>query len=376
MNLRRTLLPSLALCSALTSFGKCYVWSSSLQVIREADSPVSLASTMFSGLLGNLGTTHLGISDQLRFDVGFECPTVVTVWKDGALFATSVEDYSFSMNFDADGQYALSTEVGSWTGCAFGVDHSTDPLSTNVLNVSAFLSGAMQGTTMRDNLRASGLLPLTEPYTAMGMPPTDPSGSLATQQVMANSDVNLAVVDWVLVELRSAADPTQVVYSKCGMLRRNGDLRAPNGPVFEVHVPPGEYYIALRHRNHLGVMTAAPVGLYGIARTVDLRSTSTATWGTDAQQSVDLYKALWPGNVSNTAGAQRIKYIGAGNDRDPVLQRIGGSTPNLTAPGYYTEDVNMNGVVKYVGANNDRDVILQTIGGTVPTAVRVEQLPY
>jgi hypothetical protein len=32
-------------------------------------------------------------------------------------------------------------------------------------------------------------------------------------------------------------------------------------------------------------------------------------------------------------------------------------------------------VVKYAGANNDRDIILQTIGGTVPTAVRVQQLP-
>ncbi|MBX2978027.1 MAG: hypothetical protein KF905_01935 [Flavobacteriales bacterium] len=31
--------------------------------------------------------------------------------------------------------------------------------------------------------------------------------------------------------------------------------------------------------------------------------------------------------------------------------------------------------IKYVGANNDRDVILQTIGGAVPTAVRVEQVP-
>jgi hypothetical protein len=37
--------------------------------------------------------------------------------------------------------------------------------------------------------------------------------------------------------------------------------------------------------------------------------------------------------------------------------------------------VNLDGAVKYVGPNNDRDIILQTIGGTVPTAVRVEQVP-
>jgi hypothetical protein len=37
--------------------------------------------------------------------------------------------------------------------------------------------------------------------------------------------------------------------------------------------------------------------------------------------------------------------------------------------------VNLDGVVRYVGAANDRDPILQTIGGTVPTNVRTEQLP-
>jgi hypothetical protein len=280
------------------------------------------------------------------------------------------------MNFDADGQYAVTTEVTSWIDCQFTLDHVMDPLSANVLQLGAFLCGAMQGTTMRDNLRTNSLLPTNEPYTALGMPPTDPSGSVTTPQILANSDVNLAVVDWVLVELRSAADPSQVVYSRCAMLRRDGELRAANGPVFEVHVAPGEYYVALRHRNHLGVMTATPVGLYGVARSVDFRSNYTSTWGMDAQQSIDANtKGLWPGNVSHTAGVQRIKYIGASNDRDPVLQRIGGNTPNLTLPGYYIEDVNMNGVVKYVGNNNDRDVILQVIGGTLPTAVRVEQLP-
>lgn len=43
--------------------------------------------------------------------------------------------------------------------------------------------------------------------------------------------------------------------------------------------------------------------------------------------------------------------------------------------GYYTEDVNLDGVVKYIGAGNDRDPVLVTIGSTVPTAVRNAQLP-
>ena len=35
----------------------------------------------------------------------------------------------------------------------------------------------------------------------------------------------------------------------------------------------------------------------------------------------------------------------------------------------------MNGQVKYAGSANDRDILLQNIGGSVPTAVRNAQLP-
>jgi hypothetical protein len=43
--------------------------------------------------------------------------------------------------------------------------------------------------------------------------------------------------------------------------------------------------------------------------------------------------------------------------------------------GYHRADINLNGEVKYTGENNDRDILLQTIGGSTPTEVRVEQVP-
>ena len=70
-----------------------------------------------------------------------------------------------------------------------------------------------------------------------------------------------------------------------------------------------------------------------------------------------------------------ISYTGSGNDREPVLQSIGGSVPTASTPGYLSPDVNLDGEVKYTGQNNDRDAILQNVGGLVPTAVRTEQLP-
>jgi len=74
--------------------------------------------------------------------------------------------------------------------------------------------------------------------------------------------------------------------------------------------------------------------------------------------------------MGDVAGNQNLKYVGSGNDRDLILQLIGGSTITNTLTGYLSADVNLDGVVKYVGSTNDRDPILVNIGGSVPTVVR------
>ena len=95
-------------------------------------------------------------------------------------------------------------------------------------------------------------------------------------------------------------------------------------------------------------------------------------YGTNPVQVIGNKRVLWPGNARKD---NVLKYAGSNNDRDKILQVVGGGTPTNTVSGYYSEDVNMDGVVKYAGAVNDRDRILVAIGGTVPTATRVEQMP-
>jgi hypothetical protein len=82
--------------------------------------------------------------------------------------------------------------------------------------------------------------------------------------------------------------------------------------------------------------------------------------------------ALWAADVT---GNGQLKYTGTANDRDPILVRIGGTTPTNSVPGYWPEDVTLDGVVKYTGSGNDRDPILQQVGGTTPTTIRNQQLP-
>ena len=139
-----------------------------------------------------------------------------------------------------------------------------------------------------------------------------------------------------------------------------------------IGAPVGSYHVVLRHRNHLGVMTANPVQLGVVATTIDLRTSTTTTWGTQAQRAVGETRRMWSGEVVRDG---LVVYTGANNDRDRILQVIGGTVPTNVVEGYTPSDVNMDGLVKYTGGHNDRDPILANIGGTVPTSSRLEQLP-
>jgi hypothetical protein len=232
------------------------------------------------------------------------------------------------------------------------------------LELTIFLEGPLQGTQMRTLLHTNGLLPATDPQG---------SGEVMAQTVLERQGA-AAPVDWVWVELRDAANSGLVVDGRPALVQANGKVVMADGrsPVYFPDAPRGSYYIAVRHRNHLGVMTAT-TRPFGVAvQNVDLSAATTATYGTDARKAVGSLRVLWAGDVS---GDGELRYTNANNDRDPILARIGGVIPTMTVTGYHPEDVNLDGVVKYTNADNDRDIILSNIGGTIPTNVRLEQLP-
>jgi hypothetical protein len=235
------------------------------------------------------------------------------------------------------------------------------------------LEGAYgNGPLMSDALRSNGLLPLTEPYTALGYTHVSGGGETTTAPVLAVTGVN-AVVDWVMVELRSTTAPYAVLATRSALVQADGDVVDTDGTsAVSFTLAPGNYRLSIRHRNHLGAMTASAIALSATAATVDLSSAGVATYGTGARLDVAGVQVLWTGNAINDG---QLLYTGQGNDRDPVLVRVGGSAPTATVSGYWREDMNMDGVVKYTGQNNDRDPILSNVGGSVPTGARAEQLP-
>ncbi len=245
----------------------------------------------------------------------------------------------------------------------------------NSVRVKALLEGPYDANTglMHDSLRTKGLLPLTEPYTALGYAHTGGGGNESTSSgVLAVTGAN-AIVDWVVVELRDATNPAVVTATRSALLQRDGDIVGTDGtsPV-QFYGPVKDHYIAVRHRNHLGIMSAAPLRVSVATKSYDLSNGSTPLFGTQATKTVGSTQLLWSGNCLNDAA---LRYVGSANDRDPILVTVGGSVPTNTATGYVVTDVNMDGRVLYVGQGNDRDPILSNIGGSVPTNTRAQQLP-
>ncbi|HRH68316.1 MAG TPA: hypothetical protein PLB89_02300 [Flavobacteriales bacterium] len=268
------------------------------------------------------------------------------------------------------GQLDYITASGSGGSAQQGVQHV--PVVRVRANIIAMLQGPYDPGSglMTDGLRANGLIPLNEPYTAMGFPTVEGGGESTTAAVFTTTGDD-AIIDWVHVQLRD--DDNLVIATRNALLQADGDIVDTDGtsPV-RFAAKADDYRIAVMHRNHLSIISFNSIALTGAPATVNFSNGDVATYGSNAQAMEPGTFALWCGDVS---GDDQVKYTGENNDRDFILQAIGGVIPTNTAAGYLSEDVNMDGTVMYTGADNDRDLVLMVIGGVVPTNTRAAQMP-
>lgn len=254
-----------------------------------------------------------------------------------------------------------------------------DSISVNgvsALNIRVLLEGPYNTDSllMGDALRRGAYLPNVEPYVGLGFAQYGQGGNENVELNVFNTMGNDAIVDWIMVEIRDKNDSSIIVSTRSALLQRDGDIVDLDGVgALIIWVPEDDYFISVRHRNHLGVMSLNTIHLSSAPITVDFSDGSVATYGVEAQKEVTsgVY-SLWAGNAFADG---EVKYTGINNDRDAILVVIGGAVSTATISGYYQEDVTMEGVVKYTGLNNDRDPILVNIGGATPSNIRVEQLP-
>jgi hypothetical protein len=182
------------------------------------------------------------------------------------------------------------------------------------------------------------------------------------------------------VELRSGINPAQIIASRSALILRDGSIVNTDGvsPVYFHNVIEGNYYVAVRHRNHLGIMSASAIALNKATSTgIDFTSASTATFGTNAQRNINGVNFLWAGDINSDGKTMFNGSPGGGilNDKLEILRKLGLLTPNNSLVSVYDKaDLNFDGTVKYNGASNDKNVILNNVGLLTPNNSIIEQL--
>ncbi|WP_162182448.1 GEVED domain-containing protein [Lacinutrix jangbogonensis] len=212
---------------------------------------------------------------------------------------------------------------------------------------------------MRDDLRVANLLPTTSPYT----------DGLSCDISVFNTTGTNAVVDWVYIELRSAASNTTIVDSQSALLLRNGAVVGVDGfSDLEFEQPHGDYYVAVKHRNHLGIMSDSTVSLSSTVTSVDFTDANNQiTYGMNAQTTFGMpanIVALWSGDVN---ADKKVQYSGTSPDSSSILSHVLNDIgnvfnfPTFSVSGYNNNDVDMNGETQYAGTGPDTPFILQNV---------------
>ncbi len=130
------------------------------------------------------------------------------------------------------------------------------PPAPNVnVRLKAFLEGVYDtlANSMTTTLQTNNLLPLSQPF---NRPPWSYPGP---ESLAAPADIPTDVVDWVLVEVRAAADSSQIIEQRAAFLKSNGEVVDTDGTTgvdFYNLIPNKTYWISLRARNHLATMSS------------------------------------------------------------------------------------------------------------------------
>ena len=236
-----------------------------------------------------------------------------------------------------------------------------------VVSVKVFLQGAMSGIAMTTTLNDLNLIPTTQPYNKA------PWNYAGTESV---ASIPSGVTDWVLVELRDQSAPVTVVDIRAAFVKSDGSIVDLDGvsPVSFKRVSCNNYYIAVLHRNHLGIRSAKAQALCNTSTLYDFTSgqaqayqnTSITANAAMRDMGNGLF-AMWGGDGN---GNGNISYSGPNNDESYLNSTaLGGVLTTVLSPVYNNADYNMNGKVSYNGPNNDESFLNSNVLGQVLTLI-------
>ncbi|MFT4661648.1 MAG: hypothetical protein ACI8XB_001928 [Patiriisocius sp.] len=180
------------------------------------------------------------------------------------------------------------------------LDGAVSPVSFN-LNVN--LEGPYDATSglMNDLLRDQDLLPLEQPYSALGY--TVPNAT--TSNVILDVTGSAAIVDWILVELRDGVDPSIILDSQACLVQRDGTIVSSDGTQVTFNIAAQDVYIAIRHRNHFGIRTNQTYNTSG-SIIVDFSDIATDIFGVGSMSEINNTNVLISGDANSDGQVNSI----------------------------------------------------------------------
>lgn len=185
-----------------------------------------------------------------------------------------------SINWDVGNQTLQEINLQSWNIVHAALQIADNQTVTKVetlpviLSLKIFLEGAYNSTTNLMNTNLSSEIPLQSPYAE-------------NNRTITNMPTD--IVDWVLVELRTSPNGTAVA-SKSVLLNKNGNVVRDDGitNTITLNAPEGDYYIVVKHRNHLAIMSANKINLNSTSTTVyDFTTGSNKYYGTGGAKQLE-----------------------------------------------------------------------------------------
>ena len=215
--------------------------------------------------ISNLGL-HFNICSNADVYVAYDHRISTPSWITGNYIETGEKIYVTDKNLEYFNIWQRTIQPGVIT---FGDNEGDDGSSmyfvfyksTEALyvDVKAFLQGPYASGSMNATLNSLGDLPTSDPYS---QGESVPAGFFSAHST---------IVDWVLVGLRTGTAAATTIKTRAAFIKMNGDIVDLDGTsrVCFMGVSPGDYYIVIRHRNHLAVMSASAVSLSNTGTTYD-----------------------------------------------------------------------------------------------------------
>ncbi len=248
------------------------------------------------------------------------------------------------------------------------------------VQIKTLLQGPYNRSTglMTSNLNSLGYLPVNQPYQSLNasfgytsspdsVSPFSYSGKETLSATVKAGAGDKSLIDWMLIEIRDTANPAKRVAMFAGMLLSNGDIvnAATGASTLIIHgVQPGNYYLALAHRNHMGIMTATPVALSTTVSAYDFTKETTATYGYAARVINNSVAMMRGGDINNS---NTLITEGQGSDKNIMLGALliardnVGVNSSFILNGYYATDINLDGASVYAGPNNDVNTMILNV---------------